>query len=244
MSGRKSYVSWGEGIAFDSVNGLYFVGLEQVNYNLGMELIQIPDGDSMSDDFVEGKAPVTGHLVFNKLNADLFAMLTGGEATAGGYTRIRNEAHTAVGGTFGLDNAPVSYSEIIRKVDGPIMKRVSSGATGDEYTISGATVTVTGGLTASFVCDYFKDNASTIMTVSVDYNDLPSSFGIISSHRAVDKDRTSETKGDIFILCPKIRRSSEIKIGGEPGSPTKIEFDFVVEKATGNPLYKVMFPTA
>lgn len=245
MAGRKSYVSWGEGVAFDSVNGLYFVGLESVTYELGMELIEIPDGDSIINDFTNSKTPLTGHIIFNKLNADLLAMLTGGEATAGGYTRIRNEAHTASGGTFSFNNSPVFYSEIIRKVGGPIMKRVTSGPTGNEYTINGTgEVTVTGGATASFVCDYFKDNASDQITVEVDYNDLPENFGIVSSHRAVDKDTTTESRGDMFVICPKVRRSSAIRLGGEQGAASKFEFDFVVEKSPGEKLYKVMFPSA
>ena len=245
MSGRKSYVSWGEGIAYDDVNGLFFPAVEQVTFNFGMEQIEIPDGDSMTDAHQVVKMPLTGHISFGKLNADLWAMLTGASATAGGRIRVRAEAKTASGATFSLGATPSPYSELIYKVGSGIMKRVSTGPSGNEYTLSGKVVTVAAsGGTASYLCDYLKATTTGQRQVPVYSSNSPSTFGLVSTFRAVDKDSVTETKGDIIIVCPKVSRSSGISFGGGNRAQNKVEFDFTIESTPGNPLYRFIFPSA
>ncbi len=248
---RKSYVSWGEGIAYDSVNGLFFPSVEMVQFNFGLETIEIEDADSMVNAFEAVKMPLTGHISFGKLNSDIWVMLTGGEASAGGMTRVRHEAHTSEGdgaesAAFDLDATPSEYSDLIRQVDGGILKRVAATPTGGEYTLIGTHVLLSGsaGGTFDYDCDYLVDTDADQVTVLVEDNDSPTNFGLVATFRGVDKDAASETKGDIIIIAPKCRRTGQITFGGGPKAQNKVEFDFVIEKSPGNPLYKMIFPSA
>jgi len=248
---RKSYVSWGEGVAYDTVNGLFFPSVEMVQFNFGLETIEIEDADSMVNAFEAVKMPLTGHISFGKLNSDIWVMLTGGEASAGGMTRIRHEAHTAsgdiTGGSFTLNATPSEYSDLIRKVNGGILKRVDADPTGEEYTLVGTLVTVAGSGgagTADYDCDYLIDTTSEQIIVNVEDNDSPTNFGLVATFRTVDKDSVAETKGDIIIVAPKCRRTGQITFGGGPKAQNKVEFDFTIEKSPGNPLYKLIFPSA
>jgi len=248
--GRKSYISWGEGIAYDSVNGLFFPSVEMVRFNFGLETIEIEDADSMTNAFEIVKMPLTGHISFGKLNSDIWTMLTGGEASIGGMTRTRHEPHTSAGdeagGSFTLAATPSEYSELIRKLDGGILKRVAASPTGEEYTLVGTLVTIavgTGGATHDYDCDYLVDTAADQVIINVEDSDSPTNFGLVATFRAVDKDSVVETKGDIIIVAPKCRRNGPITFGGGPRAQNKVEFDFVIEKSPGNPLYKLIFPS-
>lgn len=173
--------------------------------------------------------------VVGSWNMNLIAKLTGGTITTGASVNRVNETLTKVTNALTLSQTPEDTQHLrivpVGSSKEPLTK-VSSAPSVGEYSISSTTVTLNASQTETqFVCTYFYADASYGETLTIDPDDLPSSFELLACAPA--KDLFPDLDGNFiieFAKCEILPGTVEISTG--KGEARTLEFSVNVRNDT------------
>lgn len=242
MAQNLNQVFYGEGVAF--VDGYELFEIQELTLTLGMETLTAKKGDGGGDITIPSSQPISGRCGFLGVNATVMSTLTGGAVATGRQVRIRNEELTVASNAVTLSQTAIPNTlRIVEKGSGKKpLKRVSSPAAADEYSVSTTTVTLNTGTFADgvvIVASYFYADASNGETLSIGPGDLPDSFEIRGSLRT--KELFGDVRGDITFYAAKCERTSEMGFGSTVGNFATPGFDFNV-RIDNESDFQIFFP--
>lgn len=209
------YAFVGDNNLFDVTESLFKIGLETIEAALKKSKHYIPTGQ-----------PMSAHLVAAGFNFNLLSDLTGGTVAAGSIRKV-DEINTKVTNTVTLTETPESNDHLtiipVGQNKEPLIKVAETPGVG-EYTISTKAVTLNAGQTeTTFRCIYFYADGSNGLSLTIDPDDVPDTFGLFLCVPV--KDLFPDYDGNLIIDCAKAERISDIEIGGSKGAHKAFEMD-------------------
>ena len=222
MPKNKNVILYATGYAFLGDDDLF--DITEAQLTLGLDVIEAQLKNSVHT--IATGQPLRAHLVAAGLNLNLLSRLTGGSVASGSKRKVDEEL-TKSADALTLTQTPEDTNHIrivpVGANKSPLAQVASSPSVG-EYSISGTTVSLNASQSEDdFRCIYFYTDSTGGDTLSIDPDDLPSSFELFLTVPA--RDIFPGSDGDLIIEAAKAERTSEITIGGSKGNHQAFELD-------------------
>jgi hypothetical protein len=242
----------GRGVLFDRTNNFQFDNMVSLNLTSDVEIIELPQGDLVTDEIIEIVQKWSGRLEFRDLSADSLAGVFGASAAANTVKMVERESGTVPASPFtytcsGAGGVDIAYTDAVQVTDSTGFKYqlvlVAPSASGEVQVSEDDLIFNSTEEGNTFEATYFVPVTGSGETVSVGPTDLPGLFELVAHFKSYDRYAGTYLTDGIGFRLKRCKRNGPMTLGasvGEIGNP--MGFDFRIEVLSDADI-EIFFPS-